>query len=196
MFTRYRRRLLAGGFTVVEMIMSLAIASILMMVAVAGFTDVIANNRMRTEVYALRAMLMEARSEAMTKREDVSICASKDGKTCSGNWNQGYIAFFDANADGKVDTGERIALSRVAGGTSTITIAYSNANGVLFNGRGNAQTVAKNYNGTFKFCDQRGAKKAAGLIVSRVGNVTAAVDSTSAADGIVNDDGDNNIVCP
>ena len=191
----HHRRATHNGFTVIELMITLALAAVLLTLAAPAFDDLIANNRMRTEVYALRATLMEARSEALTERVNVSLCPSNDGLACAGDWNEGYIAFVDADGDGAVDAGDRILLSRT-NDSPTITLSFSNAaDRVLYNSRGNAQTVAANYNGTFTFCDKRGATKAAGLNVARVGTLAAAVDGGDS-DEIVNDQDGVNLVCP
>lgn len=204
MRTRYGQGLPDRGFTVIEMMITLVVAAILIAVVVPSFTDMISKSRMRSELYSLRSMLMEARSDAMTERQNVSVCPSSDGTSCTGNWNQGYIAFFDVDKDGTVDSGERIMQTR-SGGSSSVTVNFKNTSTntsdntltyLLFNSRGNAQVVGKNYNGTIRFCDKRGVKNAAALNVSIVGNVTAATDTDTTADSIVNDEGGTNIACP
>ncbi len=58
----------AGGFTLVEMMMALVVLAVLLAVAAPGFYELIKNNRMLSEVYALRATLNGARSEALAQR--------------------------------------------------------------------------------------------------------------------------------
>lgn len=192
----YRRKKSQRGFTLVELLITIVVLAVLLTVAAPSFTEMLANNRMRSEVYALRGLLTEARSEALTERSLVAVCASSDGSTCTGNWNEGYIAFFDDNGDGDVDAGDRIVLSRTIE-APTITIGFSNAaDYALYNSRGNAQNNATAYNGTFTLCDESGEKRAAGLVVSPVGSVSAAVDTDD--DDIPNDpnnNGGDNLAC-
>jgi len=185
------------GFTVVEVMITLVLASVLLTLAAPAFTDLIANNRMRSEVYALRGLLMEARTEALTERNNVTVCASSDGLTCTGDWNDGYIAFFDENTDRTIDVGDndRIILARTVS-TDRITISFSDEQDrIVYNSRGNAQIPGETFNGTFTFCDDRGATEAAGLIVSPVGTLAAAIERDDPEDDIVNDHEGDNLDC-
>lgn len=184
-----------NGFTVVELMITLVLAAVLLALGAPAFNDLIANNRMRGEVFALRGLLMEARSEAVTERNNVTVCPSDDGLDCSDDWNEGYIAFFDTNTDGTVDAGERIVLARTTD-TTRIDIRFSHEdNRVIYNSRGNAQIPGKTYNGTFTLCDQRGAPEATGLIIAPVGTLAAAIERDEPADDIVNDQAGNNLDC-
>jgi type IV fimbrial biogenesis protein FimT len=189
----YQNRASVEGFTVVEVMITLVIAAVLLTLASPAFTDLIANSRMRSEVYALRGLLMEARSEALTERNDVTVCGS-DGLACTGDWNDGYIAFFDNDDDGAVDAGERIVLSRTPDTKRIDLRLISEEERVVFNSRGNARTAGGNFNGTFSLCDNRGATSAAGLIVTPVGALTAAVDK-APTDNVVDDHEGNNLAC-
>lgn len=188
-------RAAATGFTVVELMITLVIAAVLLALAAPAFTDLIANNRMRAEVFALRGLLMEARSEAVTERNNVTVCPSNDGLDCSDDWNEGYIAFFDTNTDGTVNAGERVVLAQTAG-TRRIDISFSHEdNHVTYNSRGNAQIPGETFSGTFTFCDERGAPEAAGLIISPVGTLSAAIERDDPADDIMNDHAEVNLDC-
>ena len=98
------------GFTMVEVMIVTVIVAILVAVAAPGFQDLIGNNRIVTEVYALRASLNNARSEALARRSPVVVCPSTDGAACadSDDWSTGYIAFVDIDDDNTVDAGEDI----------------------------------------------------------------------------------------
>ena len=61
----------AGGFTLVDMMLALVVLAVLLAVAAPGFYELIKNNRMLSEVYALRATLNGARSEALAQRNKV-----------------------------------------------------------------------------------------------------------------------------
>ena len=167
-----------GGFTLVELMVALAVLSILLVVAAPSFRDLIMDNKLLSESYAMRATLNNARSEALAQRLPVTVCRSADGDTCStGDWSVGYIAFTDRDRDAVPDdpntiTGDMIFIAREV--DSDLAIVYRNVSGptdvVRFDSRGHAIGAR----GVFGFCDNRGSDKMKALGVSAVGVVGSA----------------------
>lgn len=79
------------GFTLIELMITIAVLSILLGIAVPGFQATIQNNRSTTLANELITALNLAKSEAVRRGTDVTACASNDGATCSGNWTDGWI---------------------------------------------------------------------------------------------------------
>jgi type IV fimbrial biogenesis protein FimT len=187
------------GFSLIELMVVLGVLAILLTIGAPSFNNLIADNRLLSEVYAFRATLNNARTEALTQRTFVTVCSSDDGATCvDGKWNQGYIAFTDFDGDGALDpngpSGDKIVQAKVLD-NSTLDITYidSASTTIRFNSRGNAL----GFSGTIKICDDRGATKARGIAVSSVGSVQALVDSDDPKDDIVNKPGGgSNVACP
>jgi type IV fimbrial biogenesis protein FimT len=95
----------SNGFTIIELMIAMVVLAILLAAAAPMFNNLIKNNRMISEAYALRATFNNARSEALARRTDVTVCRSNDGATCTahtpaGSWSEGYIAFSDDDGDG------------------------------------------------------------------------------------------------
>ena len=182
----------ARGFTLIEMIAVMAVMSTLLLVAAAAYNDLIKRNRLLSEVYAFRASVNSARSEALAQRVYVIVCRSSDGSTCSaGDWNAGYIAFTDDDGVGNPSDPNEIILSHSP--SDQLNIKYSAvANRVRFDSRG----YALGFQGTLTVCDDRGAQHAIAAILAPVGSVRAAVDDPNDPDSIVNiNDGGVNVVC-
>jgi type IV fimbrial biogenesis protein FimT len=99
-----------GGFTLVEVLVVLAIASLLVTLAIPGMSRFVHSARLTDASNALLSSLQLARSEAMKRKDRVTVCKSADGLTCStsGGWEQGWIVFHDANHDGDRSADERI----------------------------------------------------------------------------------------
>ncbi|UHD17899.1 GspH/FimT family pseudopilin [Thiocapsa bogorovii] len=89
-----------GGFTLLELMVTVAIAAIVLTLGVPSFRDLIQNNRATTQANALVTALSLARSEAVKRGQHVSICPSTDQATCTGGtvWDGGWIIFVDTNA--------------------------------------------------------------------------------------------------
>jgi type IV fimbrial biogenesis protein FimT len=103
----------AAGFTLMEMLITIAIVTILATIAIPGFKYVTASNRIATEINGLLGDLQFARSEAIKEGETVTVCiANANGSNCSttaaGAWQNGWIVFLDSNGDHQVQTGEAI----------------------------------------------------------------------------------------
>ncbi|MGN0927044.1 GspH/FimT family pseudopilin [Ectopseudomonas mendocina] len=81
------------GFTLIELMVVLAIIVIAAAVAVPSYNSSVEAGRKTSAVNNLVGALQFARSEAITRRSDgVKVCASAGGSTCSGsNWSAGGV---------------------------------------------------------------------------------------------------------
>jgi type IV fimbrial biogenesis protein FimT len=88
----------ARGYTAVELLTTLSVVGIVTALAVPNFQQFMQNNRAAADANALIGALNIARNEAVSRGLPVSVCASADGATCSGDetWSTGWIVFTDA----------------------------------------------------------------------------------------------------
>jgi type IV fimbrial biogenesis protein FimT len=111
-FFTFRGKRRALGFTVVEVSVSLGILAVGLAQAVPSMQGLIANNQVTAASNSLVVGLNQARSSAITMGQDITICPSSDASSCSMNaWQDGWIVFDDANANGVADAGEIIRAS-------------------------------------------------------------------------------------
>jgi len=98
------------GFTVVELVLTMALLGILTTIAFSSFGTLIQTNRIATQSNDFMSALMLARSEALKRNSRTTVCRSANGTACatSGGWEQGWIIFADTDNDATVDTGETI----------------------------------------------------------------------------------------
>jgi type IV fimbrial biogenesis protein FimT len=162
------------AFTLVELIITLAVAAILAAIAAPSFADIIKSNRLTTQINELAAALNLSRSEAIKRGLTVTTCRSSDGTSCTGSWQDGWIVFQDVDDDGVVDAGDTVLL---------VHSSLSTGNTLNFTGGGNrvaheASGYAIGHAGTFRLCDDRGAATVKGLVVSNTGRIRTA-DSSS-----------------
>lgn len=88
---RYRR----GGFTLPELLVTIAVVAILAMVAMPSFNHLIRRHRVSLATNQLMGDLAYARAEAATRGSFVSLCASSDGASCSGStsYADGWLVY-------------------------------------------------------------------------------------------------------
>jgi type IV fimbrial biogenesis protein FimT len=88
----------AAGFTIVELMITLAVLAVLLALAVPNFNDASLSARMNGFANTLVAATQIARSEAIKRNQTITLCASSDGAACaaSGGWEQGWIVLNEA----------------------------------------------------------------------------------------------------
>lgn len=108
-----------AGFTIIELMTTVAIAAILLAVAVPSYTNMVLNNCLTTKTNTLVGSMQLARSSAVTFSDNVSVGAlacrldeDDDGVadgTCDNadEFGEGIVVYRDLDADGLADlTGE------------------------------------------------------------------------------------------
>ena len=158
------------GFTLGELMITLAVASISLSMAVPSFMTVVNNNRRATGVNQFVTTMRVARNEAITRGARVRVCPSSSGTSCEAvDWNKGWLAFADLNNDQTIDAGEQILTA--VGELPRIDISTAEFPNFLIyrpNGRVMVATTAVN-SGELTFCDPRGGAHARVVIVESSG---------------------------
>ena len=92
------------GFTLVELMMTLAVAAVLVGVGVPSMQNLIRNNRLTAATNQFVSSLNIARSEAIKQGRNATVCVSDTQNSCSGsNWRLGWLAWVDSDQDGNLD---------------------------------------------------------------------------------------------
>jgi prepilin-type N-terminal cleavage/methylation domain-containing protein len=94
------------GFTLTELLISIAVAGILAAVAIPGFIGLIKSENTSAQANNLVFMLNFARSEAVKQDARVMVCPSSDGQTCTNanTWQIGWMAFCYSGAPAATHT--------------------------------------------------------------------------------------------
>ncbi|MEB1608525.1 GspH/FimT family pseudopilin [Xanthomonas campestris pv. campestris] len=96
---------LPTGFTLVELMVTIAVLAILMAIALPNFTALINGSRLTSQANELVASLQYTRSESVRLNRRVTLCPSSDGANCSttAGWAR-WIARVDASGEVLRDT--------------------------------------------------------------------------------------------
>jgi type IV fimbrial biogenesis protein FimT len=134
-----------SGFTLVEVLIAMAVVAILLTIGVPSFRYVTNSNRIASEINGLLGDMQFARAEAVKEGRPVTVCVSTDGATCanSNTWQNGWIVFSDVNGNAAVDAATDIVLRVQTTFSSTDTfVATNNVKAVTFNREGYANGIA------------------------------------------------------
>lgn len=158
-----------NGFTLVELLMTLAVMAILVTFAVPSFSAMLGSSKLTAASNTLLSSMHLARSEAIKRNSRVALCKTADGVSCAfaGGWEQGWIVFHDNNNSGDRDSGEPI-IQRIQPLTGGLRLTGNSnvANYVSFLSTGATKMVAGGFQaGTLTVCNQSATRSEARQIV-------------------------------
>ena len=89
------QRLYRGGFTLVELIASIAVLSILIAISLPGWQNLFEKVKSQQLQSQLRTLFHTARIHAVHQNSIVTLCPLDDTNTCSNDWNSAISVFLD-----------------------------------------------------------------------------------------------------
>lgn len=159
------------GFTLVELIVTIAVAAILVTVAVPSFRVFVQNSRISTQTNDLISDISLARSEAIKSGANASLCTSTVGTSCDGggSWTIGRLAWTDTNNNNALDAGEIRRFRELATGGNALYISVA-TDPLTFTNRG-----APSGGGAliFSVCDSRGNAFGRDVTINPLGQARA-----------------------
>ncbi|TMN24909.1 prepilin-type N-terminal cleavage/methylation domain-containing protein [Pseudoxanthomonas sp. X-1] len=166
----------ARGFTLVESLVVMAVASIGLAVGVPSYNALMRHQREAATTNLLSSFLASARSTAISYRIPTVVCPSLDKKECrdDSDWTQGWIMFFDPDGNRRPDLPED--LLRVEWAPSDPDLRIISTDGrpkITFLANGSAAGT----NLTIRLC--RGATSNAAVIVNQSGRTRVEKPRTS-----------------
>lgn len=126
------------GFTLLELLIAMAVAAILLAIATPSYRSVVQRNSIAANVNDLVGDVNYARSEAVTRGQDVYICSSTNQLDCNGgeNWSSGWVVYAatDPSTSSPVPTADNRL--RVRGRTTADFELAANGDSLRFNSNG------------------------------------------------------------
>lgn len=104
------RPLRHGGFTLIELMVTVAIAAILSMIAAPSLSDFVIRNRSSAASNEFMASVLRARTEAVSRNSCVTMCVSTTTSSTSPScaattetaWGNGWVVFRNPACDASV----------------------------------------------------------------------------------------------
>ncbi|VUD68291.1 hypothetical protein TDB9533_04083 [Thalassocella blandensis] len=129
-----------SGFTVLELLSTLAIASIIASFAIPSLNSFAAANQKSQTTTQIISLLNEARKNAVNRSTKVVICPLDDSASCSEDWTRPISVFADDNGNQAIDYNEDLIKSiETHELTSRVTwLAHNNAAYIQFDDSGAA----------------------------------------------------------
>ena len=170
------------AYTLVELLVTLAIAAVLAGMAYPPFSDLIARVHATSRVNDLVGIIRFARHAAINGGRWVTLCpAVEEGCVNSTNWQSGIMVFEDRNRDGTRQRLEPVLgyLPRLDDGERLYWRSFRRRNFLQFRSEGYTNWQ----NGSFHYCPASGdARYGKVLIVNIQGRTAPSVDADG--DGI------------
>jgi type IV fimbrial biogenesis protein FimT len=143
----------AGGFSLVELIVTLVVLSIVTAVSVPMITSVVNASRITGGANELLTGIQLARMEAIRRNVRTSICQSTDGLNCSngGDW-RGWVVFADLNNNNLADANERVGVGRIEAPLLVRSSSNITNSRITFRADGMAYSGNTLLNGNIRVC--------------------------------------------
>ncbi|MES2626417.1 MAG: GspH/FimT family pseudopilin [Pseudomonadota bacterium] len=169
------------GFTLIELMFSVATVAVLATISVPGLNSMLQENAAEALLNDLARTMNKARASAVFQGQTVTMCRSKDKQGCNGNWHDGILVFLDPDGNHVLKSSDEI-LHITAGASLPGTLilrSFPNKQYLQFTAMG----VINNQTGNFTWCPaDKNPRLAQQLIFNITGRVRFAVDADG--DGI------------
>ncbi len=167
------KKTIPKGFTLIELMISLAIVSILITSVGPSVRDILIQNRLIGQINELSSIIQFARHSAVNEQVTSIMCPSTNFSTCTADWNSPKMVFLDIDGNGQRSADEEI-LAGTGNSVQNYTLTGP-AGTISFQGNGAVASP-----GTLLLChDSNDPKFARALTISLQGRVKMSQDTNN-----------------
>jgi len=179
------------GFTLLELLVVVAISGILLGVGLPAMGALIERNQFKAEVSALHRAVALSRSMAVYRGETVSLCPLDNRGNCTDKWNDSLSVFADTDRNGVLDDNETLisVLPALSENSLRLTRDFNRSSAVMFYPTGSAF----GRNGTMTICLRSTPKLSATISISGSGRIRMGKDQDN--DGLVESSAGEPVLC-
>ncbi len=180
------------GFTLVELMVTIAIVSIISAIALPNYSSFLAQLRVDNEISELHRLLLTTRNIAINSGQRVTLCPLNENNRCSGEWHKELSVFIDLNNNNTYEqvVGESIIKVKAEISLDDQLIYANKRFKIMYSPSGQLSGLS---NGTFKYCPKHYQDKSRGIIIARSGRLYVSNDMNG--DGIDENRGYKKITC-
>ncbi|WP_324778924.1 GspH/FimT family pseudopilin [Thiobacillus sedimenti] len=147
------------GFTLVELLVGLAVGAILLAIALPGYAYLARASRLAAITNDLLTALQLARSEAIKRGTRVTVCKTADAESAvpacdaAAGWHEGWLVFVDGGAHGVIDVNDQVLRAQAhSHRTVSITANATYGHYISYRPDGTSQGSGGLPNGTLQIC--------------------------------------------
>ncbi|WP_404343599.1 GspH/FimT family pseudopilin [Vreelandella venusta] len=173
----YTTRRNITGFTLLELLVALALMGILAAWGLPNFQALGERSAVTSEVNRLQTILTLARNTAITQQSDITVCPASEGENaCSDDWNNPVII---VQGDKTTSISDQ-DIVRVFAPTEGVHVTKNGRTRIKYDSIG----YTRGYNSTYTICpgNDQTAIPGATLVLSTLGRATTGEAPTSCAD--------------
>ncbi len=167
------------GFTIIELIITIAIASIIAAIALPNLNVFIVKMRVDNELSEMHRLLLTARNSAINTGLNTTVCPLNDidgTLTCTDNWGNTISVFTNTTADTNTMGGTDILIKIKEASKDNDKLELSNAGAITYSPTG--RTVSGNEN-QLTYCPHGYSDESNGIDISTSGRTYIGTENDS-----------------